>query len=144
VLIDVQGVGYEVFIPLTSFYELPEEGNDVTLRVHTHVREDALTLFGFLFPEGKGSLPEADFHQRHWAEAAVSILSALKSRNWLGPLRDGNLARLYCHSPAWVARPRREWVLELKGQIYAVFAAGAAGAAGMSGGDALQEDVLSA
>jgi len=46
--LDVHGVGYEVFIPLTSFYELPAEGNEVALKIHTHVREDALMLFGFL------------------------------------------------------------------------------------------------
>ena len=45
VTVDVQGVGYEVFIPLTSFYELPGEASETTLKIHTHVREDALTLF---------------------------------------------------------------------------------------------------
>jgi Holliday junction DNA helicase RuvA len=47
VLVDVQGVGYEVHIPVTSFYELPSEGNEVVLKIYTHVREDALLLFGF-------------------------------------------------------------------------------------------------
>ena len=47
VIVDVGGVGYEVFIPLSTFYELGEEGSDVALRVYTHVREDAIQLFGF-------------------------------------------------------------------------------------------------
>lgn len=50
VLIDVSGVGYELAIPVSTYYALPEEGKTVALRVHTHVREDALLLFGFLTP----------------------------------------------------------------------------------------------
>jgi len=47
-LVDVQGVGYEVNVPLSTFYRVPEPGGEVSLRIHTHVREDALALFGFL------------------------------------------------------------------------------------------------
>src|SRR5262249_38610842 len=46
-VIDVGGVGYEVIIPLSTFYELGEPGSDVTLKIHTHVREDVIQLFGF-------------------------------------------------------------------------------------------------
>jgi Holliday junction DNA helicase RuvA len=46
-VVDVHGVGYEVHVPLSTFYHLPEPGAGVTLRIHTHVREDALSLFGF-------------------------------------------------------------------------------------------------
>jgi len=53
VIVDVGGLGYEVHIPLSSFYELPDEGKDVSLNVHTHVREDAITLFGFRTPDEK-------------------------------------------------------------------------------------------
>lgn len=47
VIVDVGGVGYEVHIPLSSFYDLPDDGQSVTMHVHTHVREDAISLFGF-------------------------------------------------------------------------------------------------
>ena len=47
VLLDVHGVGYELRVPLSTFFELPDEGKTVRLRVHTHVREDAFLLFGF-------------------------------------------------------------------------------------------------
>jgi Holliday junction DNA helicase RuvA len=47
VLVDVGGVGYEVTIPLSTFYDLGEIGSNVSLRIFTHVREDALQLFGF-------------------------------------------------------------------------------------------------
>ncbi len=46
-VVDVHGVGYEVQVPLSTFYHLPEPGAEVSLRIHTHVREDALSLFGF-------------------------------------------------------------------------------------------------
>ena len=46
-VVDVSGVGYDVTIPLSTFYELGEPGSEVSLRIHTHVREDAIQLFGF-------------------------------------------------------------------------------------------------
>jgi holliday junction DNA helicase RuvA len=49
-IVDVGGIGYDVQIPLSTFYNLGEPGTDVALRVHTHVREDALALFGFATP----------------------------------------------------------------------------------------------
>lgn len=53
VVVDVNGVGYEVHIPLSSFYGLPDDGGSVRLHVHTHVREDAILLFGFLSADEK-------------------------------------------------------------------------------------------
>ena len=47
IIVEVGGVGYELTIPLSTYYELGDPGMDITLRVHTHVREDALQLFGF-------------------------------------------------------------------------------------------------
>ena len=47
VIVDVHGVGYEVQVPLSTFYEMSDPGTDVSFRVHTHVREDTLALFGF-------------------------------------------------------------------------------------------------
>ena len=47
IIVDVQGVGYEVLVPLSTYYDVGDEGTEVALRVHTHVREDALQLFGF-------------------------------------------------------------------------------------------------
>ena len=47
VIVDVAGVGYQVLIPLSVFYQLPEIGAPLNLQIHTHVREDALQLFGF-------------------------------------------------------------------------------------------------
>ena len=47
VIVDVNGVGYDVHVPLSTFYEMAEPGGEIALRIHTHVREDALLLYGF-------------------------------------------------------------------------------------------------
>jgi Holliday junction DNA helicase RuvA len=47
VVVDVNGVGYEAMVPLSTFYGLGEAGADIALRIHTHVREDQLALYGF-------------------------------------------------------------------------------------------------
>src|SRR5438046_9795168 len=47
VVVDVNGVGYEVFVPLTTFTALPDAGSDVSIDIHTHVREDMIALYGF-------------------------------------------------------------------------------------------------
>src|SRR5579864_6177742 len=54
VIVDTGGVGYDVVIPVSTFSALPDAGAEVRLRIHTHVREDVLSLFGFLTPEEKG------------------------------------------------------------------------------------------
>jgi Holliday junction DNA helicase RuvA len=48
IVVDVNGVGYELYVPLSTYYEVGDTGAEISLRVHTHVREDALQLFGFL------------------------------------------------------------------------------------------------
>ena len=52
-IVDVGGIGYQIFIPLNVFYRLPEIGSTVSLYIHTHLREDALQLFGFQEPNEK-------------------------------------------------------------------------------------------
>jgi len=52
-VVDVNGVGYEVAISVPTFSELPNPGGEVSLHIHTHVREDALSLYGFLRPQEK-------------------------------------------------------------------------------------------
>lgn len=143
VLIDVQGVGYEVFIPLTSFYELPEEGNDVTLRVHTHVREDALTLFGFCSQREKDLFLKLISISGIGPKLAVSILSGAKVEELAQAIADGNLSRLTA-IPGVGRKTAERVVLELKGQITPFLLPEQARATGMSGGAALREDVLSA
>ena len=48
VIVDTHGVGYSIFVPLTTFYELPDPGQSVTLHIHTQLKQDAISLFGFI------------------------------------------------------------------------------------------------
>jgi Holliday junction DNA helicase RuvA len=94
VVLDVHGVGYELRVPLSTFFELPDEGKTVRLRVHTHVREDAFLLYGFgtelertlfrLLLGASGVGPKL----------ALAILSGLASDKLIAALRAGNLAAL--------------------------------------------------
>ena len=71
VIVDVGGVGYDVLVPLSTFYVLGEPGATVTLRIHTHVREDVIALYGFITRAGAGSLRTADRDQRDRPEAGA-------------------------------------------------------------------------
>jgi Holliday junction DNA helicase RuvA len=144
VVVDVQGVGYEVHIPLTSFYELPEEGNEVVLRVHTHVREDALALFGFCTQREKELFLKLISISGIGPKLAVSILSGAKVEELAQAIADGNLTRLTA-IPGVGRKTAERVVLELKSQITPFLLPEQARAAGASAGaDALQEDILSA
>src|SRR5262245_48568124 len=94
VVLDVHGVGYELRVPLSTFFDLPDEGKTVRLRVHTHVREDAFQLFGF-----GTELERALFRLLLGASGvgpklALAILSGLPSDKLIAALRQGNLAAL--------------------------------------------------
>jgi Holliday junction DNA helicase RuvA len=144
ILVDVQGVGYELSIPLTSFYELPEEGNEVTLKVHTHVREDALALFGFCTQREKDLFLKLVAISGIGPKLAVVILSGGKVEELAQAIADGNLSRL-TSIPGIGRKTAERLVLELKGQITPFLLPEQARAAGaVAGGDALQEDILSA
>ena len=71
VILDVHGVGYDVAVPVSTFYAVGDPGAEVTLRIHTHVREDALALFGFLTTFELAVFERLIAHQRHRAEAGT-------------------------------------------------------------------------
>jgi Holliday junction DNA helicase RuvA len=94
VVLDVHGVGYDVRVPLSTFFELPDEGKTVRLRIHTHVREDAFSLYGFL-----SELERALFRlllgtSGVGPKLALSILSGLPVPKLVAALRHGDLAAL--------------------------------------------------
>ncbi len=94
ILVLVGGVGYKLFIPVSTYYELPEEGSEVKLHVHTHVREDVLALYGFASPT------EERLFQRLIAVNGVGPALALKVMSGLEPaalveaIRSSDLRRL--------------------------------------------------
>jgi len=116
VLIDVNGVGYEVVIPLSTFYDVGDEGAEVALRVHTHVREDALQLFGFL------TLLERQMFERLIAvsgigpKLAIAVLSGLDTRDLVTAVQRADVARL-TSIPGVGKKTAERIVLELKDRL---------------------------
>ena len=144
VLVDVQGVGYEIQIPLTSFYDLPGEGGEVTLRIHTHVREDALTLFGFKTQREKDFFLKLISISGIGPKLAIAILSGAKVEELAQAIAESDLVRLVA-IPGVGRKTAERVVLELKNQI-TPFLFPAQAQAGRAEGktDGLQEDILSA
>ncbi|NIQ88988.1 MAG: Holliday junction branch migration protein RuvA [Deltaproteobacteria bacterium] len=93
-IIDVDGVGYQVHVPLTTFYELPDVGNTVALHIHTHVREDALQLYGFQAQEEKALFVRLMGVAGIGPRLAVNILSGISPAELAECLGQGDLARL--------------------------------------------------
>jgi Holliday junction DNA helicase RuvA len=93
-VVDISGVGYEVSVPLSTFYAVGELGVEVDLRIHTHVREDALSLFGF------ATQLEIDLFRRLVAisgvgpRLALAVLSGLEPPDLLRAIRDSDIVRL--------------------------------------------------
>lgn len=115
-VVDVQGVGYRVQIPLSTFYKLPPEGESLELRTHTHVREDSLQLFGFLTQE------EQDLFERLIAvsgvgpKVALNILSGIEAPELAEALRTADVARL-TRVPGVGKKTAERLVLELKDKM---------------------------
>jgi holliday junction DNA helicase RuvA len=144
VLVDVHGIGYEIQIPVTSFYELPEEGHEVSLRIHTHVREDALVLFGFVTQREKDFFLKLVSISGIGPKLAITILSGGKVEELAQAISEGNLSRLVS-IPGVGRKTAERVVLELKSQITQFLLPEQAGTErAVSKPDGLQEDILSA
>jgi len=93
-VVDVAGVGYEVTIPLSTFYELGDAGSDVSLRVHTHVREDAIQLFGFKSGRERDLFLRLIGVQGVGPKLAITMLSGMSADEMVIAIRKEDLARL--------------------------------------------------
>jgi holliday junction DNA helicase RuvA len=143
-LLDVHGVGYEIFIPLTSFYELPSEGNEVSLKIHTHVREDALILFGFRSQREKDFFLKLISISGIGPKLAIAILSGAQVEELAQAIAESNLARL-TSIPGIGRKTAERLVLELKSQLTPFLLPEQVEAAHQGAAPtALEEDILSA
>jgi Holliday junction DNA helicase RuvA len=115
VIIDVGGVGYRLIIPLSTYYALPEEG-DVRLHVHTHVREDAIHLFGFLTVAEKELFGQLLAVSGVGPKLAVNILSHIPAGELRTALAAGDVKRLSA-LPGIGKKTAERLVLELKEKI---------------------------
>jgi Holliday junction DNA helicase RuvA len=94
VIVDVGGVGYQIYIPLNVFYSMPEIGAPVSLYIHTHLREDALQLFGFQEPRDKQVFLLLNGVAGIGPKLAVNILSGIPAEELIQAIRDGDQLRL--------------------------------------------------
>jgi Holliday junction DNA helicase RuvA len=147
VIVDVAGVGYEVLIPLSTFYELGEVGSDVSLRIFTYVREDALQLFGFKTIKERELYLKLISVQGVGAKSGITMLSGMSADEIIAAIRTDNLAKLTA-IPGVGKKTAERLVIELRDKV-AELAAGvsaevsaAAGAA--VGGEGVFDDALSA
>jgi Holliday junction DNA helicase RuvA len=129
-IIDVHGVGYRVLVSLTAFTALPAEGAEVTLGIHTHLRETALELFGFLHAAEQALFGALITVSGIGPRMALNILSGLSAEELIAALADGNVARLVS-VPGVGKRTAERLVVDLRDRVrhLALAPASAAGAA---------------
>jgi Holliday junction DNA helicase RuvA len=115
-VIDVGGVGYRVTIPLSTFYRLGADGDEVSLLTYTHVREDALALYGFLTPREQGLFERLIAVSGVGPKLAVNILSGIEAPELVDALRASDVARL-TRIPGVGKKTAERLVLELKDKM---------------------------
>lgn len=116
VIVDVSGVGYEVHIPLSTFYEVGEIGSSLRLRIHTHVREDAILLFGFNSLKEKSAFEHLTSVSGVGPRLAITILSGMSVDELIPAIRQSNLARL-CSIPGVGKKTAERLVVELRDKL---------------------------
>jgi Holliday junction DNA helicase RuvA len=149
VILDVNGVGYEVTIPVTTFYDLADAGQTVQLRIYTHVREDALQLFGFKTARERELFTLLISVSGIGPKSGIAMLSGMSADEIIAAIRTNNLARLTA-IPGVGKKTAERLVIELRDKMAALsspaleeqLAAQASGA--MPSGDALHDDTLAA
>jgi Holliday junction DNA helicase RuvA len=142
IVVDVNGVGYDVSVPLSTFYGLGDAGSEIALRVHTHVREDALALYGFT------SRLEQELFERLIGvsgigpKLALAVLSGIEPAELIRAIERGDVSRLTA-IPGVGKKTSERIVLELKDRLPRVQPA-ADGALAPVEAPALRDDLLSA
>ena len=141
VIVEAGGVGYDVTIPVSTFTHLPDPGAEVRLRIHTHVREDALSLYGFLTQDEKALFEKLIGVSGIGPTLAVKILSGVTAPDLIHAIRRGEVERLV-RIPGVGKKTGERMVLELRDKLPAVTGEGPAEAAAVL--SSIEQDVLSA
>jgi Holliday junction DNA helicase RuvA len=141
ITIDVQGVGYDVAVPLSTFYVLGDEGSEAALRVHTHVREDALLLYGFATALEQAVFERLIAISGIGPKLALAVLSGIEPGELVGAVQRGDVVRL-TRIPGVGKKTAERIGLELKDKLPDDLVQ--AGAAAASPEDRLRTDLASA
>jgi Holliday junction DNA helicase RuvA len=144
VILDVHGVGYEVTIPVSAFSSLPEKGAEVRLHIHTHVREDAFLLFGFITANDKTLFEKLITVSGIGPSVAIKALSGLAAPELAAAIRSGAIDQLV-RIPGVGKKTAERMVLELRDKLdLAGLPERPGSAAPKSAFDSNEEDVISA
>jgi Holliday junction DNA helicase RuvA len=143
IVVDVQGVGYDVIVPLSTFYDVGDEGAEVSLRVYTHVREDTLQLYGFLTDFERQVFERLIGISGIGPKLAIAVLSGVDSRDLVAAVQRGDVARLTA-VPGIGKKTAERIVLELRDRLSQLAVAPSDAAPAVSSGDRVRVDLLSA
>ncbi|HEY0346863.1 MAG TPA: Holliday junction branch migration protein RuvA [Pyrinomonadaceae bacterium] len=150
-IIDVGGVGYEVAIPVSTFYELGENGSPAQLRVYTHVSQDAIRLYGFKTARERELFLQLISVSGVGPALAIKLLSGMNADEMIAAIRTNNLVRLVA-IPGVGRKTAERLVVDLRDKIAALsspaleeeFAAKAAASGSASSPDSMRDDAMSA
>ena len=116
ILLDCQGVGYEIEVPMTTFFDLPDEGSEITLLTHLVVREDAHLLFGFATTSERQMFRQLIKVNGIGAKVALSILSSIESNDLTNAIKTDDTDMLI-KIPGIGKKTAERLVLELKDRL---------------------------
>jgi holliday junction DNA helicase RuvA len=143
-VVDVGGVGYEVTIPVSAYSSLPNAGAEVKLHIHTHVREDALALFGFSTAADKTLFEKLITVSGIGPKLAITALGGLTAPDLAAAIRSGSLEQLV-RIPGVGKKTAERMVVELRDKLDTIgIPAQSAAAAAKSAFNTVEEDVISA
>jgi len=142
-ILDVHGVGYEIFTSLQTYYRLPEPKETVHLHIHTHVREDALHLYGFLGSEEKAAFLFVTSVSGIGPRLALALLSGLTVRELASAIRASDAKRL-CAVPGVGQKTAARLILELQDKMATLAATEAPASAAREPAATAADDALSA
>ncbi len=142
VVVDIHGVGYEVSIPFSTYYELGELGDAVTLRIHTHVKEDALSLYGFSAVKEKQLFTRLIQVSGIGPKLGITILSGLPAEELIQAVLGADVVRLN-GIPGVGKKTAERIILEMRDKVAGLASAEEEAVAGGASGS-LQRDVVSA
>jgi Holliday junction DNA helicase RuvA len=143
IIVDVGGVGYDLAVPLSTFYTAGEPGAEIALRVHTHVREDQLALYGFASPLELTVFERLITISGIGPKLALAVLSGIEPRDLVGAVQRGDVARL-TRIPGIGRKTAERIVLELRDRLPKAMEAVATGAPAPPAVDTLRDDLTSA
>ena len=140
-VVDVGGVGYDVQVPLSTFYAVGDVGARVALRIHTHVREDALQLFGFATSLEQSLFERLIAISGIGPRVALAVLSGIEPESLVRAIRDADLGRL-TSIPGVGKKTAERLVVEMRDRLPKMTETMPPGASNAA--DDLRSDVLSA